>query len=78
MWTPLHWVTGPWPGKLAHAARPRGPWLSDRPRDGRTSRLDRALRCGIGCIRLVNRDLWRSFHPESKLRDDKELSYDRP
>jgi len=29
-WTKLHWVDGPWPGKLALAARPRGgEWLSD-------------------------------------------------
>ena len=30
MWTKLHWVDGPWPGKLALAARPRGgDWLED-------------------------------------------------
>jgi len=30
MWTELHWVDGPWPGKLALAARPRGgDWLKD-------------------------------------------------
>ena len=30
MWTELHWVDGPWPGKLALAARPRGgEWLHD-------------------------------------------------
>jgi protein-tyrosine phosphatase len=30
MWTKLHWVEGPWPGKLALAARPRGgDWLED-------------------------------------------------
>jgi len=30
MWTELHWVEGPWPGKLALAARPRGgEWLHD-------------------------------------------------
>jgi protein-tyrosine phosphatase len=30
MWTELHWVDGPWPGKLALAARPRGgDWLAD-------------------------------------------------
>ena len=29
-WTKLHWVDGPWPGKLALAARPRGgEWLED-------------------------------------------------
>ena len=30
MGTKLHWVDGPWPGKLAVAARPRGgEWLED-------------------------------------------------
>ena len=30
MWTVLYWVEGPWPGKLAVAARPRGgDWLAD-------------------------------------------------
>lgn len=30
MWTKLHWIDGPWPGKLALAARPRGgEWLAD-------------------------------------------------
>jgi protein-tyrosine phosphatase len=30
MWTKLYWVDGPWPGKLALAARPRGgEWLAD-------------------------------------------------
>jgi protein-tyrosine phosphatase len=30
MWTELHWVNGPWPGRLALAARPRGgDWLED-------------------------------------------------
>jgi protein-tyrosine phosphatase len=29
-WTKLHWVDGPWPGKLALASRPRGgEWLAD-------------------------------------------------
>lgn len=29
-WTELHWIDGPWPGKLAVAARPRGgEWLDD-------------------------------------------------
>jgi protein-tyrosine phosphatase len=30
MWTTLHWVAGPWVGRLAIAARPRGgEWLDD-------------------------------------------------
>src|ERR1035438_3920826 len=30
MYTDLHWVAGPWPGKLAVSARPRGgDWLEE-------------------------------------------------
>ena len=30
MWTQFYWVSGPWPGKLALSARPRGgDWLED-------------------------------------------------
>ncbi len=30
MWTTLYWMNGPWPGRLALAARPRGgDWLSE-------------------------------------------------
>lgn len=30
MWKELHWIDGPWPGKLAVAPRPRGgDWLED-------------------------------------------------
>src|SRR2546423_5339539 len=30
MWTKLHWVSGPWHGRLAVASRPRGgDWLED-------------------------------------------------
>jgi len=30
MWTKLHWVNGPWPGRLTIAARPRGgDWLQE-------------------------------------------------
>ena len=30
MWTELHWLNGPWPGKLALSARPMGgDWLTD-------------------------------------------------
>lgn len=36
MWTKLHWVDGPWPGKLALAARPRGgEWLAEEIADWR-------------------------------------------
>ena len=34
--TTLYWIDGPWPGKLALAARPRGgDWLQDEMRDWR-------------------------------------------
>ena len=43
MWTKLHWVDGPWPGKLALAARPRGgDWLEDEIANWR--------RAGIGAV----------------------------
>jgi protein-tyrosine phosphatase len=30
MWTKLHWIEGPWPGRMALAARPRGgDWIED-------------------------------------------------
>lgn len=39
--TQLHWVPGPWPGKLALSARPRGgDWLDDEAAAWRTSRID--------------------------------------
>jgi protein-tyrosine phosphatase len=41
--TELHWVKGPWPGKLALAARPRGgDWLADE--------MDRWQREGIHTV----------------------------
>ena len=41
MWTKLHWVDGPWPGKLALAARPRGgEWLEDEITSWRQARVD--------------------------------------
>jgi len=41
MWTKLHWVEGPWPGKLALAARPRGgEWLEDEIASWRRSGVD--------------------------------------
>ena len=34
MWTEVYWVSGPWPGKLGLAARPRGgDWLEDEIAD---------------------------------------------
>lgn len=44
MWTELHWVDGPWPGKLALAARPRGgDWLADEMSNWRRSGVDAVL-----------------------------------
>lgn len=39
--TKLHWVDGPWPGKLAMAARPRGgDWLEDEVSGWRADGID--------------------------------------
>ncbi|HTU48544.1 MAG TPA: dual specificity protein phosphatase family protein [Bryobacteraceae bacterium] len=39
--TKLYWVTGPWPGKLALAARPRGgEWLEDEMTSWRAAGVD--------------------------------------
>ena len=44
MWTELHWVDGPWPGRLALAARPRGgDWLSDEMTAWRQAGIDTVL-----------------------------------
>lgn len=44
MWTELHWVNGPWPGKLALAARPRGgDWLEDEMASWRRAGTDVVL-----------------------------------
>lgn len=41
MWTELHWIEGPWPGKLAMAARPRGgDWLGDEIASWRHAGVD--------------------------------------
>jgi len=43
MWTELHWVDGPWPGRLAIASRPRGgDWLEDEMASWR--------RAGVGTV----------------------------
>jgi protein-tyrosine phosphatase len=40
-WTDLHWVGGPWSGKLALAARPRGgEWLHDELANWRREGVD--------------------------------------
>jgi protein-tyrosine phosphatase len=44
MWTELHWVEGPWPGKLALAVRPRGgDWLEDELASWRKAGVDTVL-----------------------------------
>ena len=44
MWTQLHWVDGPWPGRLALASRPRGgDWLPDEIASWRRSGADAVL-----------------------------------
>ncbi len=41
MLTELHWVDGPWPGKLALTARPRGgDWLADEMAHWRNAGVD--------------------------------------
>jgi len=44
MGTELHWVDGPWPGKLALASRPRGgDWLEDEMLAWRQAGIDTVL-----------------------------------
>jgi len=44
MWTVLHWVDGPWPGKLALAPRPRGgDWLEEEMDAWRRAGIDTVL-----------------------------------
>lgn len=44
MRTNLHWVDGPWPGKLALAARPRGgEWLDDEVESWRREGIDTVI-----------------------------------
>ncbi len=44
MRTELHWVDGPWPGKLALASRPRGgDWLEDEMASWRRAGIDTVL-----------------------------------
>ena len=44
MATELHWVSGPWPGKIAIAARPRGgDWLEDEILGWRNAGVDNVL-----------------------------------
>ncbi len=44
MWTRLYWAEGPWPGKLALAARPRGAdWLANEVAAWRSAGVDTVL-----------------------------------
>jgi protein-tyrosine phosphatase len=44
MSTKLYWISGPWPGKPAMAARPRGEdWLEDELRDWKNAGIDVVL-----------------------------------
>lgn len=44
MSTKLYWTSGPWPGKLALAARPRGgDWLEDELKSWRAAGIDLVL-----------------------------------
>jgi protein-tyrosine phosphatase len=44
MWTELHWVNGPWPGKMALASRPRGgDWLEEEMAAWRLAGIDTVL-----------------------------------
>jgi protein-tyrosine phosphatase len=44
MWTSLYWVNGPWPGKLALAARPRGEdWLEDEIKSWKQAGINTVL-----------------------------------
>jgi len=41
MYTELYWIEGPWPGRLAISARPRGgDWLEDEVKSWRRAGLD--------------------------------------
>lgn len=42
--TPLYWIDGPWPGRLAIASRPRGgDWLADELADWRAAGVDEVI-----------------------------------
>jgi protein-tyrosine phosphatase len=44
MWTKLHWLEGPWSGRVALAARPRGgDWLEDEIASWRKAGIDTVL-----------------------------------
>jgi protein tyrosine phosphatase (PTP) superfamily phosphohydrolase (DUF442 family) len=56
----LHWITGPWSGKLALAARPRGgDWLDDEMTTWKRSRID-------AIVSLLTPDEEREFQLEQE------------
>ena len=63
MWTTLHWVDGPWPGRIALAARPRGgDWLGDE--------IAGWHRAGIGAIvSLLKQEEERELNLENEERE---------
>jgi protein-tyrosine phosphatase len=61
----LHWVKGPWPGKLALAARPRGgDWLKDELESWRLAGVD-------AVVSLLTPDEDSEFKLEDEARDAK-------
>jgi protein-tyrosine phosphatase len=44
MFTDLHWIDGPWPGRLAISARPRGgDWLEDELKSWRNAGVSKVV-----------------------------------
>jgi protein-tyrosine phosphatase len=67
MWTELHWVEGPWLGKLALAARPRGgDWLADEIASWRKAGVDTVLS-------LLTAEEERELDLEAEAREVKKL-----
>jgi protein-tyrosine phosphatase len=67
MWTELHWVEGPWPGKLALAARPLGgDWLEDELGNWRKAGVDTVLS-------LLTADEEKELDLQSEAREVKEM-----
>lgn len=63
MWTNLHWINGPWPGRLAVAARPRGgDWLDEEIRAWRQAGVD-------AVVSLLTPDEERDLDLESEQRE---------
>jgi protein-tyrosine phosphatase len=77
MWTELHWIDGPWPGKLALASRPRGgDWLEDEMAAWRRAGIDTVLSL-LTSEEEQELDLKREAH-EAKARGMKFVSLPIP